>query len=202
MDELIIRKGKIEDARDFSHLILLSAPVFFPSLFGDNVLEVMENLFRYPGNIFSFEHSYFVEMEKKIAGMVLGYTWKERDQEELNTGFLLFKYLGWDILTRVPYLLRVQSILGKLVAGDYYISNIAVYPEFRGCGLGTSLLKKMEEEAVERGCKMIVLDVEADNRGAIRLYQKLGYNAGEGSSVVKIKGKSFEFFRMRKNIGG
>jgi len=202
MDDLIIRKGKIEDARDFSHLILLSAPVFFPSLFGDNVLEVMENLFRYPGNIFSFEHSYFIEMEKKIAGMVLGYTWKERDQEELNTGFLLFKYLGWDILTRVPYLLRVQSILGKLVAGDYYISNIAVYPEFRGCGLGTSLLKKMEEEAVERGCKMIVLDVEADNRGAIRLYQKLGYNAGEGSSVVKIKGKSFEFFRMRKNIGG
>ena len=202
MDDLIIRKGKIEDARDFSHLILLSAPVFFPSLFGDNVSEVMENLFRYPGNIFSFEHSYFVEMEKKIAGMVLGYTWKERDQEELNTGFLLFKYLGWDILTRVPYLLRVQSILGKLVAGDYYISNIAVYPEFRGCGLGTSLLKKMEEEAVERGCKMIVLDVEADNRGAIRLYQKLGYNAGEGSSVVKIKGKSFEFFRMRKNIGG
>jgi len=202
MDDLIIRKGKIEDARDFSHLILLSAPVFFPSLFGDNVSEVMENLFRYPGNIFSFEHSYFVEMEKKIAGMVLGYTWKERDQEELNTGFLLFKYLGWDILTRVPYLLRVQSILGKLVAGDYYISNIAVYPEFRGCGLGTSLLKKMEEEAVERGCKMIVLDVEADNRGAIRLYQKLGYNAGERSSVVKIKGKSFEFFRMRKNIGG
>ena len=202
MDDLIIRKGKIEDARDFSHLILLSAPVFFPSLFGDNVLEVMENLFRYPGNIFSFEHSYFVEMEKKIAGMVLGYTWKERDQEELNTGFLLFKYLGWDILTRVPYLLRVQSILGKLVAGDYYISNIAVYPEFRGCGLGTRLLKKMEEEAVERGCKMMVLDVEADNRGAIRLYQKLGYNAGEGSSVVKIKGKSFEFFRMRKNIGG
>jgi len=202
MDDLIIRKGKIEDARDFSHLILLSAPVFFPSLFGDNVSEVMENLFRYPGNIFSFEHSYFVEMEKKIAGMVLGYTWKERDQEELNTGFLLFKYLGWDILTRVPYLLRVQSILGKLVAGDYYISNIAVYPEFRGCGLGTSLLKKMEEEAVERGCKMMVLDVEADNRGAIRLYQKLGYNAGERSSVVKIKGKSFEFFRMRKNIGG
>ena len=202
MDDLIIRKGKIEDARDFSHLILLSAPVFFPSLFGDNVSEVMENLFRYPGNIFSFEHSYFVEMEKKIAGMVLGYTWKERDQEELNTGFLLFRYLGWDILTRVPYLLRVQSILGKLVAGDYYISNIAVYPEFRGCGLGTSLLKKMEEEAVERGCKMMVLDVEADNRGAIRLYQKLGYNAGEGSSVVKIKGKSFEFFRMRKNIGG
>ncbi len=202
MDDLIIRKGKIEDARDFSHLILLSAPVFFPSLFGDNVLEVMENLFRYPGNIFSFEHSYFVEMEKKIAGMVLGYTWKERDQEELNTGFLLFRYLGWDILTRVPYLLRVQSILGKLVAGDYYISNIAVYPEFRGCGLGTRLLKKMEEEAVERGCKMMVLDVEADNRGAIRLYQKLGYNAGERSSVVKIKGKSFEFFRMRKNIGG
>ncbi|HPO83093.1 MAG TPA: GNAT family N-acetyltransferase [bacterium] len=202
MDDLIIRKGKIEDARDFSHLILLSAPVFFPSLFGDNVLEVMENLFRYPGNIFSFEHSYFVEMEKKIAGMVLGYTWKERDQEELNTGFLLFKYLGWDILTRIPYLLRVQSILGNLVAGDYYISNIAVYPEFRCSGLGTRLLEKVEEEAGERGCKMMVLDVEADNRGAISLYEKLGYNAGERSSVVKIKGKSFEFFRMKKKIGG
>jgi ribosomal protein S18 acetylase RimI-like enzyme len=201
-DNVIIRRGKIKDAQDFSSLILISAPIFFPSLFGHNILDAMKGLFQHPKNLFSFEHSYFIEVDGKIAGMSLGYTWNENRQERLYTGLLLMRYLKWDIIVQSSYLLKIQDILERPGEGDYYLSNIAVYPEFRGLGLGTSLLKKMEVEAKEKGCNRIILDVEVDNKRAMRLYERLGYSIEKSSSILNIKGKDFRFFRMRKIING
>jgi len=89
MDNIIIRKGRTEDAQDFSQLILLSAATFFPSIFASNTEKVMRKIFQQPGNLFSFEHSYFIEVNDKIAGMALGYNWEQKRREELHTGLLL-----------------------------------------------------------------------------------------------------------------
>jgi len=45
MNNIIIRKGRAEDAQDFSRLILLSASTFFPLFFVSIAAEVMKNLF-------------------------------------------------------------------------------------------------------------------------------------------------------------
>jgi len=144
MNNIIIRKGRAEDAQDFSHLILLSAPTFFPLLFASNAAEVMKILFQQPGNLFSFEHSYFIEVNGKRAGMVLGYNWEQKRREELHTGLLWVKYLKWSLFSKIFYLLKAQNIVGKLAENEYYLSNIAVYPEFRSLGLGTKLLSEIE----------------------------------------------------------
>ncbi|MGC9064647.1 MAG: GNAT family N-acetyltransferase, partial [bacterium] len=190
----------IEDAQDFSSLVLISAPIFFPLLFGHNVQEVMKNLFRNHSNIFSFQHSYFIELDGRNIGMALGYTWNEGREEGFNTGMLLVKYLKWDIITQAHYLLKAREILGEIIEGDYYISNIAVYPEFRGLGLGTKLLEKMEDEAKETDCKRMILDLETENKGAMALYKRLGYDTEKESSTMVIRGKRFKFLRMRKII--
>ena len=104
MDHIIIRKARPEDAQDFYQLILLSAPTFFPLLFAFNTEEIMRNLFQQSGNFFSFEHSYFIEVNDKIAGMTFGYNWKQKRREELHTGLLLVKYLKWSFFTRIFYL--------------------------------------------------------------------------------------------------
>jgi hypothetical protein len=78
MNNIIIRKGRSEDAQDFSHLVLLSAPTFFSLLFASNAAEVIKNLFQQPGNLFSFEHSYFIEVNGKRTEMVLGYNWEQK----------------------------------------------------------------------------------------------------------------------------
>jgi len=200
MNNIIIRKGKIEDAQDFSHLVLLSASTFFPSLFGSNAAKVMKNLFQQSGNFFSFEHSYFIEVNNKRAGMALGYNWEQKRQEELYTGLLLVKYLRWSFFTQLPYLLKAQNIVGKFAESEYYLSNIAIYPEFRGLGLGTKLLGTIEEEARKTGCKRMVLDVETDNKRAIKLYEKIEYSIEQKSPIFKIRDKNFEFFKMSKDI--
>jgi ribosomal protein S18 acetylase RimI-like enzyme len=173
MDDIIIRKGRPEDAQDFSQLILLSTATFFPSIFASNAEEVMRKIFQQPGNLFSFEHSYFIEVNSKIAGMALGYNWEQKRREELRTGLLLVKYLKWSFFTRIFYLLKAQGIVGKVSENEYYLSNIAVYPEFRNLGLGTKLFSKIKRASEKTGAYKIVLDVETSNKRAIKLYEKL-----------------------------
>ena len=198
MDNIIIRKGRTEDAQDFSQLILLSAATFFSSIFASNTEEIMKKIFQQPGNLFSFEHSYFIEVNNKIAGMALGYNWEQKRREELYTGLLLVKYLKWSFFTRIFYLLKAQSLVGKVLENEYYLSNIAVYPAFRALGLGTKLFSEIKRESDKTGANKIVLDVETNNKRAIKLYEKLGYIIKWRTPSIKIKKETFEFFRMLK----
>ncbi len=53
--------------------------------------------------------------------------------------------------------------------------SMAVSEQARRQGIGEALLLAAEEWAKQRGLKKIVLDVLANNRPALRLYEKLGY---------------------------
>ncbi|HHW57416.1 MAG TPA: GNAT family N-acetyltransferase [Clostridia bacterium] len=200
MNNIFVKNGKPEYAKEFSELILLSAPSFFSYLFGPKVKELMEYLFKQPKNFFSFEHSIFIEVNNKITGMTLGYDFEQKVQEELNTGLLLAKYLKFDFVRKLPLLFKASKILGKIAKEEYYLSNIAVYSEFRNLGLGNKLLEEIEQEAKKLKCKRIVLDVEVENEKAIKLYEKLGYRIIEKSDFFKIKDKIFQFFKMEKEL--
>jgi len=201
MGNIIIRKGRTEDAKDFSQLILLSTTNFFPSIFASNIEEVMRKIFQQPDNLFGFEHSYFIEVNDKIAGMALGYNWEQKKREGLHTGLLLVKYLKLSFFTRIFYLLKAQGIVGKISEKEYYLSNITVYPEFRALGLGTKLFSKIKRESEKTGVNKIVLDVETNNKKAIKLYERLGYIIKCRTPSIKINEETFEFFRMFKVLG-
>ncbi len=53
--------------------------------------------------------------------------------------------------------------------------SIAVDDAARGRGIASALLSAVERGAHARGCTRLRLEVRQDNRGAIRLYEKLGY---------------------------
>jgi len=54
------------------------------------------------------------------------------------------------------------------------IDLVIVDIKYRGHGLGTTLLRKCIKESVAQ-CQKVLLEVHADNTGAIRLYRKLGF---------------------------
>lgn len=56
-----------------------------------------------------------------------------------------------------------------------YVQTLEVLPEARGQGAGAELLKRMDESATAAGAEAIWLHVDAENRAAIRLYEKAGY---------------------------
>jgi len=199
-ENIIIRKGLPQDAQDFTKLILLSDPFLFLAIFGSGARNVLQNLFCHRKNLFSFEHSYFIEVDDTKAGMIIGYGWKTEREEEWRTGLLLIKHMRLGFLTKILSLLRALSMGSRTKGDEYYISNVAVYPEFRGNHLGTNLLLKMEEEAKRYGVEKIALDVYVDNQGAIKLYNRLGYSVVGKPMRAKISRKNFTSVRMRKKL--
>lgn len=59
---------------------------------------------------------------------------------------------------------------------DYiYLDDLSVTEKKRGNGIGTSLIHKAEDYAMELGLEDILFHVEKTNTSALHLYERLGY---------------------------
>jgi [ribosomal protein S18]-alanine N-acetyltransferase len=58
---------------------------------------------------------------------------------------------------------------------DVELMTIAVDRKFQGKGIGEALMRACFEDLMMTPAKRMILEVAADNPGAIRLYQKLGF---------------------------
>ncbi len=55
------------------------------------------------------------------------------------------------------------------------LTDIGIHPEYRSQGFGTSLIKHCINHCLRRNKTNIVLDVETNNEGALKLYKNLGF---------------------------
>ena len=199
-EPVIVRARAPEDADDFVNLLLMSAPEFFPALYGDTFDRVIRGLFRRPVNTFSYEHVDIVKADGKTAGMVLGYDWSTNKSEGRQTGMVMFRYMGLKTFSRFKHMLWVSDVLIKMEEGTFYVSNIAVYPQFRRRGVATLMLKHCENLARSTGNTKIALDVETCHEPAMQLYRGFGMKIVGGSKRTTIDGQDFEFVRMEKAV--
>lgn len=51
---------------------------------------------------------------------------------------------------------------------------ISLYQEYRGCGIGTEMMKRMLSDLQERGYKKVSLSVQKANY-AVKMYQRVGF---------------------------
>jgi len=61
------------------------------------------------------------------------------------------------------------------VFDEIHINNVAMRPQFRGRGIGSTLLRHVLSEARRLGARRATLEVRASNEGARRLYERLGF---------------------------
>jgi len=194
-----LRRALSTDAADFADLVLMSAAELSPAIYGDGAKAVMQRLFCRRHNLFSFEHANFAEAGGRKAGMLLGYDRNVKGRESWRTGLLLLEQMKWDFLCRLPIMIRLKGLIGVVHDGEFYISNVAIYPEFRAQSIGTKLILDVERGAKEKGARKAALDVEVGNVGAIRLYSRLGYSL-TGECLVRFGGRFFHFYRMSKEL--
>lgn len=64
-----------------------------------------------------------------------------------------------------------------LVFDEIHINNVAVRPGFRSQGMGTALMHHVLAEGRRLGARRATLEVRASNTGALRLYERLGFQA-------------------------
>jgi ribosomal protein S18 acetylase RimI-like enzyme len=107
---------------------------------------------------FSYRNSRMIEAAGEIAGCLVSYMLDDDDD-----------------LADVPPLVRGLIELEMQVPGYWYVNILAVYPEFRGAGLGSRLLSEADRLGREAGAEGMAIIVASGNTDAYRLYQRHGY---------------------------
>ena len=88
-----------------------------------------------------------------------------------------------DFLTRVSRMAvhrPTQQLAGILTVTDVrprtaHIPQVGVGPAFQGLGVGTALMEAAFQDLAEEGFEQVTLTVTDANAGAVRLYQRLGF---------------------------
>lgn len=122
-------------------------------------------------------------------------------QLNLRTPFEKFSPFRAGLMLFNLILLDIEDAVG---ADEFHIDVLAVVSSSRGMGIGTALMQKAEEKAESEGKRMMSLGVIAENDGAIRLYERLGYRTTRTwrGFLVRLAAKSVEVRRMEKLLTG
>jgi ribosomal protein S18 acetylase RimI-like enzyme len=196
-----VRGACPSDAQHVARLVLASAPDFLPAVFGPGIPRALEEMAAGRGTLFSHQHAWVAEGSDGVLGMLLGYLGAVKGPQDPRTGLVLLGQLRAQMIRRLPALLTMQSTIGHIGKDEYYVSNVAVYPQFRGRGIGSLLMGRAREEAVRAGASAVVLDVETDNPAAQRLYERLGFRAAGETPALLLAGRAFAFRRMSLALG-
>ncbi|MFQ5761318.1 MAG: GNAT family N-acetyltransferase [Acidiferrobacterales bacterium] len=79
---------------------------------------------------------------------------------------------------------RVLAPYSLEAPGSWYICAMALFPEFRGQGLGTKLLAIARSQAQDRGFNELSLLAFEQNTGAVRFYERNGFKTVDRTTVV------------------
>ena len=79
----------------------------------------------------------------------------------------------------------VGAVLGRFDGRRGWINHLAVAQDRRSKGLGTRLVREVEDRLRARGYEKVNLHVVPENVGAVRFYEGLGYNVRELVFVEK-----------------
>lgn len=71
---------------------------------------------------------------------------------------------------------KISGYIGSHnVLGEVYITNVAVFPEFRRNGVGKALVEFLVDEMKSENAEFVTLEVRKSNLSAITLYEKCGF---------------------------
>lgn len=167
------------DLGKVSELIYETELVIFRSLIGKDETEAIGNitrLIRMRNNLFGSENIHVVsDDDHEILGILVSFKGKDvTDWKELKAYSKILDFSGF-----LKYLIKgtlIDKLLtAKVGSDDYYLSNVAVVPDFRGQGIGTYILENALKLAEEAGCPRVILNVTLKNKKALKFYKRFGF---------------------------
>ena len=92
----------------------------------------------------------------------------------------------------VGFCLFYETLPGYIGRGGIYVEDLFVYPEYRGCGYGKALLKKMAEIALERDCGRLEWLCLKWNVNSIQFYKNMGAAAMDSCVSFRVEEESLQ----------
>lgn len=177
-DQEILRPATAADARHIAELIAISSDGVAlidwseqaAAAVGLAPLDVGTAAYASEEGDYSFHNCTVAEVDGAVAGILLTFAVAERDLPAPPP-----PYDGSDVYAPYRYL---------EAPGTWYVCGVALYPEYRGRGIGSGLMARAEREARERGFDRVSLVAFEENAGSVRLYERLGYVVVDRAPVV------------------
>ena len=189
----------LEEGEIFTRYLDMAAEGFFRLLLGRRSVEIIAKAYTLPKHDLSYQHVTFAERNNVIVGMFSGYTAADHRR---SSDLPMREAAGGAPLRMMVISLLFAPLLSFIDAvpdGDFYLQAIAVEPELKGKGVGSTLLEAAEEFARERGAQRISLDVFVGNHIACDLYKRRGMRVvSQWPKRLRIPG--FKIFRMAKAL--
>ena len=114
--------------------------------------------------IFAWRNAYVAVEDDMIAGSITSYVMPTSDEDEM----LVMKQ-------EAPAFVPVFELYGA-ATGNWFIDSFAVFADYRGKGLGATLLKNSLLRGRHSGAKRAMLVCEDTNSAARALYEKYNFN--------------------------
>ena len=173
--ETRFRPARKEDCRTIAELYRISSDGVADYIWrklaepGEEHIEVGERRYAREGTVFSYRNCTVAERNGEVIGMVVAFPIEpdpdlSDPDEEVNP------------------VLKLYSELER--PGSFYICGMALFPEYRGEGLGTGMLELARQQAYERGLEEISLIAFEQNAEAKRLYERHGFREVDRRPVV------------------
>ncbi|MEM8655054.1 MAG: GNAT family N-acetyltransferase [Pseudomonadota bacterium] len=127
---------------------------------GQTPLEIGAERARRPQGGFSYTNALVADQGRGPVGMVLSYAITGAPEDDPDD---------------LPAPIAPFVALEKQSVGTWYINALAVFDGQRNAGIGARLMAAAEAQAKANGMTEMSIQVYAQNTGAVRLYDRLGY---------------------------
>jgi ribosomal protein S18 acetylase RimI-like enzyme len=170
------RSARKEDCRAIAELYRISSDGVADYIWqglaepGEEHIQVGERRYAREDTVFSYINCTVAERRGEVTGMLVAFPVEVPDSDVDDPD------------EEVDPVLKPYSELER--PGSFYICGMALFPEYRGQGLGTRMLELARQQACQRGLDELSLIVFEQNAGAKRLYERYGFREVDRRPVV------------------
>lgn len=144
---------------------------------------VARAMFESDRTVFGRRFALVARVGGRVAGIVVRIPEDAWRGVRLSTGSTMMRAAG----LRAPAVVwrgsRQEQLMPPVRAGFVYVVVLAVDPDHRRRGIATRLLREVIAEAEGAGRRGVALDVVADDRAAIALYETSGFEVVERRTI-------------------
>ncbi|MCP4380039.1 MAG: GNAT family N-acetyltransferase [Hyphomicrobiales bacterium] len=180
MDRFAIRPAVYRDATHLAALVDIAGEGFASHFWsqvaetGQSPFEVGRSRAQRDAGSFTWRNAHIAERDGDVAGALVGY----RIADTPDSG------------SDLPAIARPLGELEAEVPGHWYINVLAIFPEYRGNGLGGALLHHADRFGPTVAPAGMAVIVSSQNDGAARLYGRHGYREVARRPMVPYPGSS------------
>lgn len=179
MNSISIRPAKSSDAKRAGRFLFQTFEKKATFIIGlgdkNRAIKILTHMFKMPGHRLSFEFTDMVLQKGQVVGLFTSFPGRMLGKLDRRLDRLILKQ--YRLRGKLAVILRGWPLIFIKETGrdEFLLSNLVIRKSYRGKGIGTQILMRIEEKARQAGLHKISLMVAMENQAARRFYERNGF---------------------------